>query len=74
MKDVFDSELASRMSRSASCPFGRPRRVGRRHQCAEGVLRERRAGAGGAYVVILHLSPDHDSRLAEVLQTTRRCR
>ena len=25
-------------------------------------------GAGMAYVVILHLSPDHDSRLAEVLQ------
>src|SRR3954466_11181729 len=25
---------------------------------------------GAAYVVILHLSPDHDSRLAEVLQTT----
>jgi two-component system, chemotaxis family, CheB/CheR fusion protein len=26
--------------------------------------------SGVAYVVILHLSPDHDSRLAEVLQTT----
>jgi two-component system, chemotaxis family, CheB/CheR fusion protein len=26
--------------------------------------------SGAAYVVILHLSPDHDSRLAEVLQTT----
>lgn len=26
--------------------------------------------SGIAYVVILHLSPDHDSRLAEVLQTT----
>src|SRR5262245_61734174 len=25
--------------------------------------------SGIAYVVILHLSPDHDSRLAEVLQT-----
>src|SRR4051812_44369534 len=25
--------------------------------------------AGVAYVVILHLSPDHDSRLAEVLQS-----
>ena len=25
---------------------------------------------GAAYVVILHLSPDHDSRLAEVLQTS----
>src|SRR5262249_646093 len=25
---------------------------------------------GVAYVVILHLSPDHDSKLAEVLQTT----
>jgi len=25
---------------------------------------------GAAYVVILHLSPDHDSKLAEVLQTT----
>jgi two-component system CheB/CheR fusion protein len=25
--------------------------------------------SGAAYVVILHLSPDHDSRLAEVLQT-----
>src|SRR5215217_249399 len=24
---------------------------------------------GAAYVVILHLSPDHDSRLAEVLQS-----
>jgi two-component system, chemotaxis family, CheB/CheR fusion protein len=27
------------------------------------------ADSGVAYVVILHLSPDHDSRLAEVLQT-----
>jgi two-component system, chemotaxis family, CheB/CheR fusion protein len=27
-------------------------------------------GSGTAYVVILHLSPDHESRLAEVLQTT----
>ena len=27
-------------------------------------------GNGVAYVVILHLSPDHDSHLAEVLQTT----
>jgi two-component system, chemotaxis family, CheB/CheR fusion protein len=26
--------------------------------------------SGAAYVVILHLSPDHDSHLAEVLQTT----
>jgi two-component system CheB/CheR fusion protein len=26
------------------------------------------AGSGIAYVVVLHLSPDHDSRLAEVLQ------
>jgi len=26
--------------------------------------------SGAAYVVILHLSPDHDSRLAEVLQVT----
>jgi two-component system CheB/CheR fusion protein len=28
------------------------------------------ANSGAAYVVILHLSPDHDSKLAEVLQTT----
>ena len=28
--------------------------------------------SGAAYVVILHLSPDHDSRLAEVLQLTAR--
>ncbi len=28
------------------------------------------ARSGAAYVVILHLSPDHDSMLAEVLQTT----
>jgi two-component system CheB/CheR fusion protein len=28
------------------------------------------AESGAAYVVILHLSPDHDSKLAEVLQTT----
>lgn len=28
------------------------------------------ADSGAAYVVILHLSPDHDSRLAEILQTT----
>jgi two-component system CheB/CheR fusion protein len=28
--------------------------------------------SGAAYVVILHLSPDHDSRLAEVLQTNAR--
>jgi len=28
------------------------------------------AKSGIAYVVILHLSPDHDSRLAQVLQTT----
>ncbi len=28
------------------------------------------ARSSAAYVVILHLSPDHDSRLAEVLQTT----
>ncbi len=27
------------------------------------------ADSGMAYVVILHLSPDHDSRLAEVLQS-----
>jgi two-component system CheB/CheR fusion protein len=27
------------------------------------------AGSGIAYVVILHLSPEHDSRLAQVLQT-----
>lgn len=30
------------------------------------------ADSGAAYVVILHLSPDHDSRLAEVLQTVAR--
>jgi len=30
------------------------------------------ARSGAAYVVILHLSPDHDSRLAEVLQRTAR--
>jgi len=30
------------------------------------------ADSGVAYVVILHLSPDHDSRLAEILQTTAR--
>jgi two-component system, chemotaxis family, CheB/CheR fusion protein len=30
------------------------------------------ADSGAAYVVILHLSPDHDSRLAEILQTTAR--
>jgi len=29
-------------------------------------------GTGAAYVVILHLSPDHESRLAEVLQTATR--
>ena len=29
-------------------------------------------GSGMAYVVILHLSPDHDSRLAEVLQQSTR--
>ena len=28
-----------------------------------------RADSGSAYVVILHLLPDHDSQLAEVLQT-----
>ncbi len=28
------------------------------------------ADSGVAYVVILHFSPEHDSRLAEVLQTT----
>src|SRR5204862_4425418 len=28
------------------------------------------ADSGMAYVVILHLSPDHDSQLAEVLQST----
>ena len=28
------------------------------------------AESGATYVVILHLSPDHDSKLAEVLQTT----
>src|SRR6266545_5297121 len=28
------------------------------------------ADSGMAYVVILHLSPDHDSKLAEVLQIT----
>src|SRR5678815_176558 len=28
------------------------------------------ADSGIAYVVILHLSPDHDSKLAEVLQAT----
>ena len=27
------------------------------------------ADSGIAYVVILHLSPDHDSKLAEILQT-----
>jgi len=30
------------------------------------------ADSGAAYVVILHLSPDHDSRLAEVLQLVAR--
>src|SRR5262245_55952531 len=30
--------------------------------------------SGIAYVVILHLSPDHDSRLAQVLQTTTKMR
>jgi|SRR6476646_11985870 len=29
-------------------------------------------GTGAAYVVILHLSPDHESRLAEVLQMATR--
>jgi two-component system, chemotaxis family, CheB/CheR fusion protein len=29
-----------------------------------------RSDSGSAYVVILHLSPDHDSKLAEVLQTS----
>ena len=29
-----------------------------------------RADSGSAYVVILHLSPDHDSKLADVLQTS----
>src|SRR5689334_17191203 len=29
-------------------------------------------GSGMAYVVILHLSPEHDSRLAEVLQKSTR--
>jgi two-component system, chemotaxis family, CheB/CheR fusion protein len=29
-----------------------------------------REKSGAAYVVILHLSPDHDSKLAEVIQTT----
>lgn len=28
-----------------------------------------KAGSGMAYIVILHLSPDHDSQLAEILQT-----
>ncbi|MGH9941170.1 MAG: chemotaxis protein CheB, partial [Pyrinomonadaceae bacterium] len=28
--------------------------------------------SGMAYVVILHLSPEHDSKLAEILQTTAR--
>ena len=32
------------------------------------------ADSGSAYVVILHLSPDHDSKLAEVLQTAPRSR
>ncbi|HWW76563.1 MAG TPA: CheR family methyltransferase, partial [Pyrinomonadaceae bacterium] len=31
-----------------------------------------REGSGMAYVVILHLSPEHDSRLAEVLQQSTR--
>src|SRR5262245_14580771 len=30
------------------------------------------ATTGAAYVVILHLAPDHESRLAEVLQTATR--
>lgn len=30
------------------------------------------ADSGAAYIVILHLSPDHESRLAEVLQTSAR--
>ncbi|MGC2238520.1 MAG: CheR family methyltransferase [Pyrinomonadaceae bacterium] len=30
------------------------------------------ADSGAAYIVILHLSPDHDSQLAEVLQTVAR--
>src|SRR5688500_17692195 len=32
------------------------------------------ADTGAAYIVILHLSPDHESHLAEVLQTTARMR
>jgi hypothetical protein len=35
----------------------------------EGIFENVPADSGVAYVVILHLSPDHESRLAEVLQT-----
>lgn len=39
-------------------------------QALQEFFREVTASSGMAYVIILHLSPDHDSRLAEVLQKT----
>ena len=49
----------------------RARRLGGRHRGARGSSSRHVApDSGAAYVVILHLSPDHDSQLAEVLQVT----
>src|SRR6187402_2682699 len=39
-------------------------------QALQEFFRHVTADSGMAYVVILHLSPDHDSKLAEVLQQT----
>jgi DNA-binding transcriptional MerR regulator len=43
------------------------RRVGRQHPVAGGVLQCTPSDTGSAYVVVVHLSPEHESRLAELL-------
>ena len=46
------------------------RRLGGRHPGFPGVLRALPADSGIGYVVVLHLSPEHESHLAEVLQVS----
>jgi two-component system, chemotaxis family, CheB/CheR fusion protein len=45
----------------------RHRRLGRRRAGAPGVLRADRSDLGIAYVVIMHLSPEHESQMSEIL-------
>ena len=69
MPDIAEADSRSRDDDRATIVVGLGASAG-----GVGALREFfmhvDANSGAAYVVILHLSPDHDSRLAEVLQAT----